>query len=90
MIERMINALKDKQGRKVIFVNVAGIDAFTPLTQAGLDRYGIEISTGGFILPQLEAIAKKLPGAEGAMYYHYQAPEERDQRLARQRAREAQ
>jgi branched-chain amino acid transport system substrate-binding protein len=74
VIERMINALKDIDGRKVIFVNVAGIDAFTPLTQAGLDRYGIEISTGGFILPQLEAIAKKLPGAEGAMYYHYQAP----------------
>ena len=74
VIERMINALKDKDGRKVIFVNVAGIDAFTPLTQAGLDRYNIEISTGGFILPQLEAIAKKLPGAEGAMYYHYQAP----------------
>jgi len=74
VIERLINALKDKQGRKVIFVNIAGIDAFTPLTQAGLDRFGIEISTGGFILPQLEAIAKKLPGAEGAMYYHYQAP----------------
>ncbi len=73
-IERMVNALKDKPGRKVIFVNIAGIDAFTPLVQAGLDRYGIEISTGGFILPQLEAIAKKLPGATGAMYYHYQAP----------------
>jgi branched-chain amino acid transport system substrate-binding protein len=73
-IERMVNALKDKPGRKVIFVNIAGIDAFTPLTQAGLDRYGIEISTGGFILPQLATTAKKLPGAEGAMYYHYQAP----------------
>jgi branched-chain amino acid transport system substrate-binding protein len=73
-IQRMIDALKDKPGRKVIFVNIAGIDAFTPLTQAGLDRYGIEISTGGFILPQLASIAKKLAGAEGAMYYHYQAP----------------
>ncbi|MGN6465643.1 MAG: substrate-binding domain-containing protein [Rhizobiaceae bacterium] len=73
-IQRMIDALKDKPGRKVIFVNIAGIDAFTPLTQAGLDRYGIEISTGGFILPQLAAIAKKLGGAEGAMYYHYEAP----------------
>lgn len=73
-IQRMINALKDKKGRKVIFVNVAGIDAFTPLTQAGLGRYGITISTGGFILPQLASIAKKLQGAEGAMYYHYMAP----------------
>ncbi len=73
-IQRMIDALKDKPGRKVIFVNIAGIDAFTPLVQAGLDRYGIEISTGGFILPQLAATAKKLPGAEGAMYYHYMAP----------------
>lgn len=73
-IQRMIDALKDKQGRKVIFVNIAGIDAFTPLTQAGLDRYGIEISTGGFILPQLATTAKKLAGAEGAMYYHYMAP----------------
>ena len=73
-IQRMIDALKDKPGRKVIFVNIAGIDAFTPLTQAGLDRFGITLSTGGFILPQLKTIAKKLAGAEGAMYYHYMAP----------------
>jgi branched-chain amino acid transport system substrate-binding protein len=72
-IERMFNALKDKGGRKVIFINVAGIDAFTPLMAADPARYGIEVSGGGNILPVL-ATYKKMPGMEGAMYYYYEAP----------------
>jgi branched-chain amino acid transport system substrate-binding protein len=72
-IERLFNALKDKDGRKVILINVAGIDAMTPLTAAGPGRYGIELSSGGNILPALVGY-KKVPGMQGAMYYYYEAP----------------
>jgi branched-chain amino acid transport system substrate-binding protein len=72
-IERLFNALKDKPGRKVIFINVAGIDAMTPLAAADPGRYGIELSSGGNILPALVGY-KKVPGMEGAMYYYYEAP----------------
>lgn len=73
VIERLFNALKDKEGRKVILINVAGIDAMTPLTAADPARYGIELSSGGNILPALAGY-KKVPGMEGAMYYYYDAP----------------
>ncbi len=72
-IERLFNALKDKEGRKVIVIYVAGIDAMTPLTSADPGRYGIEISTGGNILPAL-ASYKQAPGMEGAIYYYYELP----------------
>ncbi len=72
-VERLFNALKDKQGRKVIVIYVAGIDAMTPLVTADPGRYGIELSTGGNILPALAGY-KKVPGMEGAIYYYYEAP----------------
>jgi len=72
-IERLTAALKDQPGRKVIVIYVAGIDAMTPLAAADLGRYGIELSTGGNILPALAAY-KKVPGMEGAIYYYYEAP----------------
>ncbi len=72
-IERLFNALRDKPGRKVIFMNVAGIDAMTPLAAADPGRYGIELSSGGNILPALVGY-KQVPGMEGAMYYYYEAP----------------
>jgi branched-chain amino acid transport system substrate-binding protein len=72
-VERLFNALKDKPGRKVIVIYVAGIDAMTPLVTADPGRYGIELSTGGNILPALAGY-KKVPGMEGAIYYYYEAP----------------
>ena len=72
-IERLFDALRDKPGRKVIFMNVAGIDAMTPLASADPARYGIELSSGGNILPALVGY-KQVPGMEGAMYYYYEAP----------------
>lgn len=72
-IERLFGALKDKEGRKVIVMYVAGIDAMTPLAAADPGRYGIELSTGGNILPAM-ASYKKVPGMEGAIYYYYEAP----------------
>jgi branched-chain amino acid transport system substrate-binding protein len=72
-VERLFNALRDKPGRKVIFINVAGIDGMTPLASADPARYGIELSSGGNILPALVGY-KQVPGMEGAMYYYYEAP----------------
>ena len=72
-VERLFNALKDQPGRKVIVIYVAGIDGMTPLVTADPARYGIELSTGGNILPAMAAY-KKVPGMEGAIYYYYEAP----------------
>src|SRR5690606_38788955 len=73
-IERLFNALKDKEGRKVIVIYVAGVDAMTPLASADPGRYGIELSTGGNILPALAGY-KQVPGMEGAIYYYYESPD---------------
>lgn len=73
-IERLFNALKDQPGRKVIMIYVAGVDAMTPLVAADPARFGIELSTGGNILPALTAY-KQVPGMEGAIYYYYEAPD---------------
>lgn len=71
--QRLFDALKDKPGRKIIFINWAG--AGNPFKIADLDpkRYGIEIATGGNILPALAAY-KPFPGMEGAAYYYYEIP----------------
>ena len=71
--QRVFDALKDKKGRKIIFINWAGVG--NPFKIADLDpkRYGIEIATGGNILPALAAY-KPFPGLEGAAYYYYEIP----------------
>ncbi|WP_425100131.1 substrate-binding domain-containing protein [Tropicibacter sp. S64] len=71
--ERMFNALKDKDGRKVILIYIAGGgDAPGKIQAMDPSRYGIEISMGGHILPVLPTY-KRFPGMEGAVYYYYEA-----------------
>jgi branched-chain amino acid transport system substrate-binding protein len=70
--QRLIAALKDKPGRKVVWIVWAG--ATNPFKIADdLKRNGIEISTGGNILPAMVAY-KQLPGMEGAAYYYFGMP----------------
>ena len=45
----------------------------TKLQDMNPSRYGIELSTGGNILPAMAAY-KTLPGMEGATYYYYDIP----------------
>ncbi|MCV2894772.1 substrate-binding domain-containing protein [Lentibacter sp. XHP0401] len=72
--ERMFNALKDKEGRKVILIYVAGGgDPMGKIKAMQPERFDIEISTGGHILPVLPTY-KRVPGMEGAIYYYYEAP----------------
>ncbi len=70
--ERLFAALKDKPGRKIIFINWAGGNPFK-IIDLNPSRYGIELATGGNILPALAAY-KALPGMEGATYYYYELP----------------
>ena len=71
--QRLFDSLKDKPGRKVIFIIWAG--GGNPFKIADLDpkRYGIEIATGGNILPAMAAY-KNFPGMEGATYYYFGIP----------------
>ncbi|MDB5842029.1 MAG: amino acid/amide transporter substrate-binding protein family [Herminiimonas sp.] len=70
--QRLFDSLKDKPGRKIIFIIWAGGN---PFKIADLDpkRFGIEIATGGNILPAMTAF-KNFPGMEGAAYYYFGIP----------------
>jgi branched-chain amino acid transport system substrate-binding protein len=72
--QRLFDALKDKPGRKIIWVIWAGAgDPLGKLADLDPGRYGIELSSGGNILPALAAY-KRFPGLEGATYYYYDIP----------------
>ena len=72
--QRLFDALKDKPGRKIIWIIWAGGgDPLDKLADLDPGRYGIELSTGGNILPALAAY-KRFPGLEGATYYYYDIP----------------
>jgi branched-chain amino acid transport system substrate-binding protein len=71
--QRLFDALKDKPGKKIIWVIWAGASPMTKLQDMNPGRYGIELSTGGNILPAMAGY-KTLPGMEGATYYYYQIP----------------
>jgi branched-chain amino acid transport system substrate-binding protein len=72
--QRIFDALKSEQGRKIVFVIWAG--AGNPLGKMKAlqpERFGVEIATGGNILAALKAY-KELPGMEGATYYYHDIP----------------
>lgn len=71
--QRLIDRLKDQPGRKVIFIIWAGAGNPFKIADLDLKRYGIEIATGGNILPAMAAY-KALPGMEGATYYYFGIP----------------
>ncbi|MDR3671629.1 MAG: substrate-binding domain-containing protein [Holophaga sp.] len=71
--QRLFDSLKNLPGRKVIFINWAGGGNPFKIADLNPKRYGIEISTGGNILPALVAY-KPFPGMEGSAYYYYEIP----------------
>ncbi|HXD05195.1 MAG TPA: substrate-binding domain-containing protein [Burkholderiaceae bacterium] len=71
--QRLIDALKDKPGRKVIWIIWAGAGNPFKIADMDLKRYGIEIASGGNILPAMAAY-KQFPGMEGATYYYFGIP----------------
>ena len=71
--QRLIDRLKDQPGKKVIWVLWAGAGNPFKINDMDLKRYGIEIATGGNILPAMAAF-KGMPGMEGATYYYFGIP----------------
>jgi branched-chain amino acid transport system substrate-binding protein len=72
--QRLFDALKDKPGRKIVWVLWAGGgDPMDKLQDLDPSRYGVELSTGGNIFSALAAY-KRFPGMEGATYYYYGIP----------------
>jgi branched-chain amino acid transport system substrate-binding protein len=70
--QRIVDDMKDKPGRKVIFVIWAGANPpFAKLADLDLKkRYNIEVATGGNILPAMVPY-NNFPGMEGAAYYYF-------------------
>ncbi|MGH8737416.1 MAG: substrate-binding domain-containing protein [Burkholderiales bacterium] len=71
--ERIFAALKDKPGRKVLVIYWAGANPATKIAALDPGRFGIELATGGNILPVMKGW-KDLAGMEGAIYYYYGFP----------------
>jgi branched-chain amino acid transport system substrate-binding protein len=72
--QRIFDALAKEQGRKVVWVLWAGaVNPLSKLAQLDPKRLGIELASGGNILPAMAAY-KELPGMEGATYYYYEIP----------------
>ncbi len=74
-LQRIIDKLKDQPGNKYISVGWSGSP--TPFPKiADMDlkkRFGIDLATGGNILPAMVAY-KNFPGMEGALYYYFGIP----------------
>jgi branched-chain amino acid transport system substrate-binding protein len=64
--------LKDQPGKKVVWIIWAGGNPFK-IADMDLKRYGIEVATGGNILPAMVAY-KQFPGMEGGLYYYFGIP----------------
>lgn len=71
--QRIIDKLKSQPGRKIVWVIWAGGGNPFKIADLDLKRHGIEITTGGNILPAMAAY-KQFPGMEGATYYYYGIP----------------
>jgi branched-chain amino acid transport system substrate-binding protein len=74
-LQRLIDKMKGEPGRKFVWVVWAGANSpFDKFAELELQkRYGIEMATGGNILPAMVAY-KKYPGLEGALYYYFGIP----------------
>ena len=75
-LQRLVEAMKDLPGKKYVWVVWSGAPSpFSKFAELQLkQRYGIEMATGGNILPAMVAY-KQYPGMEGALYYYYAIPQ---------------
>ena len=74
-LQRIIDKLKDQPGKKYISVGWSGSPTpFSKIADLELKkRFGIELATGGNILPAMVAY-KQFEGMEGALYYYFGIP----------------
>lgn len=71
--QRLLNALKDKPGRKIVFIYWAGAGNPFKIVDTIPKSAGIEIATGGATLPALHGL-KDFAGIQGSTYYYYGIP----------------
>mgnify|MGYP001412558574 CR=1 FL=1 len=71
--QRIFNALKDQPGRKIIWYLWAGPGNPLKILDQEPKRHGIEVVTGGNILPALAGY-RALLGSEGATHYYFKCP----------------
>ncbi|WOB11006.1 substrate-binding domain-containing protein [Piscinibacter gummiphilus] len=71
--QRLVESLKGKPGRKVIWVLWAGAGSPFTIADAELKAAGIEMATGGNTLPAMVQF-NRLPGMQGAAYYYFGFP----------------
>jgi branched-chain amino acid transport system substrate-binding protein len=73
-IQKIIEALKDRPKPKYVWIIWAGKGGPMPqLMAAGLNKYGIDITSGGNVLAALK-LMKPLKGMKGSIYYYYENP----------------
>ena len=74
-LQRIVDKLKDQPGKKYISVTWSGAPTpFSKIADLQLkQRYGIDLATGGNILPAMVAY-KQFEGMEGALYYYFGIP----------------
>ena len=75
-MQRLFDALGKEPGEKIIWVIWAGADPMAKLAALDPQRLGIQLSTGGNILPGLKTYKSipSLEGMQGATYYYYEIP----------------
>ena len=75
-LQRIVDKLKDQPGKKYISVTWSGAPTpFSKIADLQLkQRYGIDLATGGNILPAMVAY-KQFEGMEGALYYYFGIPQ---------------
>ncbi len=71
--ERLFDALKDRTGPKVIAIIWAGPSPLSKIADLKPERYGIQLSPGGNILPVMKQY-RPYAGVEGEIYYYYGFP----------------
>ncbi len=71
--QRIFDALKDKQGAKIIGIIWAGAHPLSKIADLKPERFGISLAPGGNILPVMKTW-KQFAGIEGAIYYYYAFP----------------
>ena len=71
--QRMFDALKDRQGAKVIGIIWAGAHPLSKIADLKPERFGIALAPGGNILPVMKTW-KSFAGIEGAIYYYHAFP----------------
>jgi branched-chain amino acid transport system substrate-binding protein len=68
--QRLFNALKDRPGKKKLWVNWIGTSPIAKINAMDPGRYGIELSTPGTPLPGMGAF-KGVPNLTSALMYYY-------------------